>query len=72
MSNDTSTDGSQKVLENLVATYPHVPVLLLSRNFGHQIAMTAGLDHALGDATTSRPPTNPSFFTTDLPSPKVT
>ncbi len=49
--NDGSTDGSQKVLEELVATHPHVRLLLFSRNFGHQVAMTAGLDHALGDAT---------------------
>lgn len=48
--NDSSTDGSQTVLENLVATHSHVRVLLFSRNFGHQVAMTAGLDHALGDA----------------------
>ena len=29
---------------------PALPVIRLSRNFGHQIALTAGLDHAAGDA----------------------
>ncbi len=48
--NDASTDGSQKILEDLVATHPHVRVLVFSRNFGHQVALTAGLDHARGQA----------------------
>ena len=48
--NDASTGGSQKILEDLVATHPHVRVLVFSRNFGHQVALTAGLDHARGQA----------------------
>ncbi len=47
---DGSTDGSAVVLENLAAGDPRVRVVYLSRNFGHQTALTAGLDHARGDA----------------------
>ena len=46
---DGSTDGSLPVLEKLAADDPRVRVLSLSRNFGHQPAVTAGLDHASGD-----------------------
>lgn len=44
--NDGSTDGTQAVLETLVKSDPRVTVLELSRNFGHQAALTAGLDQA--------------------------
>ncbi|HWF24567.1 MAG TPA: glycosyltransferase family 2 protein [Solirubrobacteraceae bacterium] len=47
---DGSTDGSAAVLELLAAEDPRVHVVYLSRNFGHQTALTAGLDHARGDA----------------------
>jgi dolichol-phosphate mannosyltransferase len=47
---DGSTDGSVDKLEALAADDPRVKVVLLSRNFGHQMALTAGLDHARGDA----------------------
>jgi glycosyltransferase involved in cell wall biosynthesis len=47
---DGSTDGTQIKLESLAATDPRVRVVYLSRNFGHQTALTAGLDHARGDA----------------------
>jgi glycosyltransferase involved in cell wall biosynthesis len=47
---DGSTDGTPLRLERLAATDPRVRVVLLSRNFGHQTALTAGLDHARGDA----------------------
>jgi polyisoprenyl-phosphate glycosyltransferase len=47
---DGSSDGSALVLEHLAATDPRVRVVYLSRNFGHQTALTAGLDHARGDA----------------------
>jgi polyisoprenyl-phosphate glycosyltransferase len=47
---DGSTDGSFAILEELHARDPRVKALRLSRNFGHQIALSAGLDHALGDA----------------------
>ena len=49
--NDGSTDRSAAVLEKLLeADREHVRVIEFSRNFGHEAAMTAGLDYALGDA----------------------
>jgi dolichol-phosphate mannosyltransferase len=47
---DGSSDRSKDSLRELALKDPHVGVLVLSRNFGHQIALTAGLDHARGDA----------------------
>jgi glycosyltransferase involved in cell wall biosynthesis len=47
---DGSTDGSPMKLEGLAAEDPRVRVVYLSRNFGHQTALTAGLDHARGEA----------------------
>jgi len=47
---DGSQDGSVALMERLAATDPRVRVVYLSRNFGHQTALTAGLDHAGGDA----------------------
>jgi len=46
---DGSTDGSAVELERLAGGDPRVRVIYLSRNFGHQTALTAGLDHATGD-----------------------
>lgn len=48
--NDGSTDESQIVLAALTARDPRVGVVHLSRNFGHQAALTAGLDIADADA----------------------
>jgi polyisoprenyl-phosphate glycosyltransferase len=48
--NDGSTDGSIQILIKLHADDPAVKVVNLSRNFGHQAAITAGLDYAKGDA----------------------
>lgn len=48
--NDGSHDDTQAILIQLQIVDPHVRVLLLSRNFGHQIAVTAGLEEAAGDA----------------------
>jgi polyisoprenyl-phosphate glycosyltransferase len=48
--NDGSTDRSLEVLTALHDADPRVAVLDLSRNFGKEIAMSAGLDHAGGDA----------------------
>ena len=45
---DGSSDGSSLMLETLAASDPRVRVVHLSRNFGHQTALTAGLDHAAG------------------------
>lgn len=47
---DGSRDRSLAVLEEIAGTCDAVRVLNLSRNFGHQMAITAGLDHARGDA----------------------
>ncbi len=46
--NDGSTDSTQPVLERLAASDGRVVVLELSRNFGQQAALTAGLDHSKG------------------------
>jgi dolichol-phosphate mannosyltransferase len=48
--NDGSADGSAAALDELAAGDPKVRVVHLSRNFGHQAAVQAGLDHAGGDA----------------------
>lgn len=47
---DGSTDETSEVLRELQALDPRIRVLRFSRNFGHQMAITAGLDHASGDA----------------------
>ncbi|MFZ0091958.1 MAG: glycosyltransferase family 2 protein [Solirubrobacteraceae bacterium] len=47
---DGSTDGTPMKLDGLAGGDPRVRVVYLSRNFGHQTALTAGLDHAEGDA----------------------
>lgn len=47
---DGSRDGSLKVIEELARQDDRVRVLALSRNFGHQLAITSGMDHAFGDA----------------------
>jgi polyisoprenyl-phosphate glycosyltransferase len=47
--NDGSTDATPKLLNRIADTDPRVRVVHLSRNFGHQAALTAGLEHALGD-----------------------
>lgn len=47
---DGSTDDSVAVMEELCAADPRVRLIVLSRNFGHQIAITAGIDNADGDA----------------------
>jgi dolichol-phosphate mannosyltransferase len=48
--NDGSADGSGALLENFHRENPRLKALTLSRNFGHQVAVTCGLDHACGDA----------------------
>lgn len=47
---DGSSDATPQILEDLARDDPAVRVLALSRNFGHQIALTAGLDAAEADA----------------------
>ena len=46
---DASTDRTPELLDGLADADPRVRVLHLSRNFGHQAALTAGLEHARGD-----------------------
>jgi glycosyltransferase involved in cell wall biosynthesis len=48
--NDGSTDESIKIIKELKMGDPRVAIVDLSRNFGKEIAMTAGIDHACGDA----------------------
>lgn len=48
--NDGSTDGSHKILSALQKQDQRIGIVDFSRNFGHQIAITAGLDHARGNA----------------------
>jgi glycosyltransferase involved in cell wall biosynthesis len=47
--NDGSTDDTPSLLDRMAAEDPRVRVIHLSRNFGHQAALTAGLEHAVGD-----------------------
>ena len=47
---DGSSDGTPELLDELAERDSHLRVISLSRNFGHQAALTAGLDHARGDA----------------------
>ncbi len=47
---DGSTDGSTPLLHRLAVDDPCVRVVELARNFGHQVAITAGLDFAEGSA----------------------
>jgi len=47
--NDGSRDGTLEVMRLLKARDPRVAIVDLSRNFGKEIALTAGLDHATGD-----------------------
>ena len=48
--NDGSTDDSLQIMLNFHAEDARVKVLNFSRNFGHQMAITAGMDYAIGDA----------------------
>ncbi|MFA6601157.1 MAG: glycosyltransferase family 2 protein [Candidatus Omnitrophota bacterium] len=47
---DGSRDDSWPVLERMMKKSSRVRAVRLSRNFGHQAAITAGLEHAAGDA----------------------
>jgi polyisoprenyl-phosphate glycosyltransferase len=47
--NDGSRDGTGEVLDSLAARHPEVKVLHFTRNFGHQAAVQAGLEHAVGN-----------------------
>jgi dolichol-phosphate mannosyltransferase len=47
---DGSTDGSTDMIRELAKKDKHVRPIIFARNFGHQIAITAGWDYARGDA----------------------
>lgn len=48
--NDGSTDDTAVLLDDAHEKDPRIKVLHLSRNFGKELALTAGFDHARGDA----------------------
>lgn len=47
---DGSADGTYERLKELADEDSHLAIIKFSRNFGHQIAITAGIDEAKGDA----------------------
>ena len=47
---DGSTDRTPELLDQVAREEPRVMVVSLSRNFGHQAALSAALDHVTGDA----------------------
>ena len=48
--NDGSRDKTDELIHRLADSDPHVRALTFARNFGHQIAITCGMDFARGDA----------------------
>lgn len=48
--NDGSDDESQNIIEKIIKKDKKVKLINLSRNFGHQIAISCGIDYAQGDA----------------------
>jgi polyisoprenyl-phosphate glycosyltransferase len=50
--NDGSRDGSPEIIRRLHEQDPRIRVVNFSKNFGHQIAITAGMDYARGQAVT--------------------
>ncbi len=47
---DGSQDNSLEIIQGLQQKDPRISIIELSRNFGKEIALTAGLDHSCGDA----------------------
>ena len=47
---DGSSDGSSDIIRELAKKDKHVRSVIFARNFGHQVAVTAGLDYSRGDA----------------------
>ncbi|TGL98126.1 glycosyltransferase [Leptospira barantonii] len=50
---DGSVDGTLETVESLTHKHPQVKYISFSKNFGHQIALKAGLDHSDADCTIS-------------------
>ncbi len=48
--NDGSRDHTAVLIRDIIQTDPHTRLLDFSRNFGHQTAISAGMDYAAGDA----------------------
>ncbi len=48
--NDGSRDSSWQIISNFAASDSHIKAINFSRNFGQQMALTAGYDYASGDA----------------------
>ena len=48
---DGSSDATMRILREAATRDPDIAVISLSRNFGHQAAITAALDHCSGEAT---------------------
>ena len=46
--NDGSSDSSQDIIDNFISENSNVKSILFSRNFGHEAAMIAGIDHVTG------------------------
>ncbi len=47
---DGSTDGSTGIIREMAKSDDHIRPVIFARNFGHQIAVTAGLDYSRGEA----------------------
>lgn len=47
---DGSTDGSTELMRDIAKKDKRVRPVIFARNFGHQIAVTAGMDYSRGDA----------------------
>ena len=47
---DGSSDGSSDIIRELAKKDKHIRPVIFARNFGHQVAVTAGLDYSRGDA----------------------
>src|SRR5215470_10885456 len=47
---DPAPDRTESILTSISRLDPRVEVLVMSRRFGHQLALLAGIDHCRGDA----------------------
>jgi polyisoprenyl-phosphate glycosyltransferase len=47
---DPSRDRTEAILRDICSSDPRVELLVMSRRFGHQLALIAGMDHSRGDA----------------------
>ncbi len=50
---DGCTDNTMETIQELIPNNEHIFFIEFSRNFGHQLALKAGLDHAKGDCVVS-------------------